>query len=206
MIAEFESFGLQPGTAAAAWPAEAAFRLVEQKFAQFQAIQLKGNMRKVGKAIQRKEALLKELVNDYIAIFPYKAFDWTFAAYYRVGHVHQVFANSLYEAPIPSSFSEEEREIYQLELEDAGVVYEDTAVDAYEKTVLKARELKFRNEWTDKALTALNAYRPEDYPLLKEERRAMTLTPWSRSRIEAVPGEGIIRAPEVPGIAPEGAR
>ena len=63
-----------------------------------------------------------------------------------------------------------------MELEDVGVEYEDTAVERYEVAVQKAAELKVRNEWTLRALKAVNQYKPEEYPLLREARRPAPLS------------------------------
>ena len=44
--------------------------------------------------------------------------------------------------------------------------------DEAEALVAKAREDKIVNEWTKRAIDELNKYKPQDYPLYKEERQA----------------------------------
>lgn len=176
VIADFAAKGLETGSPAAAYPAKARFALVEYKYREYKSIVLKGSLAKMGKQIQEKERLLKELEKSYFEVFPYKAFEWTFAAYFRVGSIYAEFANTLYDAPVPSALSDDDRDLYQMELEDVGVRYEDIAVDRFETTVKKAAELKVKNKWTELARRRVNQYKPADYPLLKREKRPTTLT------------------------------
>ena len=176
VIADFNAKGFQPGSLPASYAAQAQFALVEYRYREYERIKLKGSVNQMGRQIQEKEKLLKELQKTYVEVFPYKSFDWTFAAYFRIGKIFADFAEMLYEAPVPSSLSEEDQEIYQMELEDVGVEYEDTAVERYEIAVMKAAELKVRNEWTMRALRAVNQYKPEEYPLLREARRPAPLS------------------------------
>jgi hypothetical protein len=197
VIADFTAKGLEMGSPAASYPAKAQFALVEYKYREYNAIILKGSLAQMGKQIQAKERLLKELEKAYLDVFPYKAFEWTFAAYFRVGSIYAEFADTLYEAPVPTALSEEDQDIYQMELEDVGVRYEDTAVERFEVTVQKAAELKVKNKWTDLALRRINQYKPAEYPLLKLERRPMsTSTLFSAGRTLERGEEGVRRAVE----------
>jgi TolA-binding protein len=202
VIAEFNARGMQPGTVEAEWAAKAKFALIELKYEEYANIELRGSLDAMGKQIQRKEALLKELEAAYIDIFPYKALEWTFAGYFRIGKIYEEFASTLYEAPVPAALSDEEQDIYQMELEDVGVRYEDTAVERYITTVEKARELKFRNPWTELALAAVNRYRPADYPLLKDAKAALPFEAWLLTGPGARPGDGVARVPD-PEAEPE---
>ena len=192
-IAEFQSRALQPGTPEAEYPAKAQFELVEMKFNEYKGIQLKGSLESMGRAIQKKEAMLYELEKAYVDIFGYRSLDWTFAGYFRIGNIYQEFAKTLYAAPIPESLSEEDQDVYMTQLEDAGLKYENTAIERYETTLAKAAELKVKNDWTRKALESVNKYKPAEYPLLKEEKQALEFDPLFLSKVEAKPGEGVER-------------
>ena len=205
VIAEFQARGLQSGTPEAAFPAKAQFELIELKFAEYKGIELKGNMTQMGKALQRKESMLYELEKAYIDIFPYKALDWTFAGYFRIGNIYQEFAKTLYSAPVPDSLSEDEQDVYMTELEDAGLKYENTAIERYETTLAKARELKVSNDWTRKALESINRYKPAEYPLLKEEKQVLEFSALTSVPFDAKPGEGVERPEEIEELPPEDA-
>ena len=197
VIAEFQARGLQSGTAEAAYPAKAQFELIEQRFAEFKNIELGGSLSQQGRLLQRKETMLYELEKAYIEVFPYKALDWTFAGYFRIGNIYQEFAKTLYAAPVPDALSEEEQDVYMTELEDAGMKYENTAIERYETTLAKARELKVSNDWTRKALESINKYKPAEYPLLKEEKMVLEFFPVSTVPAGAKPGDGVERPEQI---------
>jgi TolA-binding protein len=169
-VQEFDRRGFQPGSPQAAFASEARFQLVEYDFRVYEAIKLVGSVEAQGAAIARKQRMLGELEKKYADVFPYKALDWTVAAYFRTGQIYQLFAKALYDAPVPD-MAEEEMEIYRTELEDAASKWENTAIERYETTITNARALNVMNDWTKKTLEALNAYKPAEYPLFKEEKK-----------------------------------
>lgn len=193
VLREYSVRGIRPGTPEAAFAAEARFALIEQKYAEYEALVLRGTLDAMGRQIKRKEELLVELEEAFLEIFDYKALDWTFAAFFRVANLYDEFAKTLYGAPVPETLSEDEQEIYRVELEDIGVRYEDTAVQRYQTAVEKARELKVQNQWTLRALENLNRYKPAEYPLLKKEKRNLPFRSLGLLDPLAGPGEGVVR-------------
>jgi TolA-binding protein len=174
VIAEFDGRGLAADTPVAAFPARARFELIEPRFEQYAAIQFRGALKVQGKLLQEKARLLEQLEGDYRKVLPYKALEWTTAGYYRLAQIHELFARALFEAEIPE-MSEEEMDIYQTAIEDKARSYQEMAQQRYETLVAEARRLKFASEWTRKAIESLNKYRPAEFPLQKQERRAMDL-------------------------------
>ena len=170
-LEEFKLRAFEMGGYESKWPAEAVFQLLEERFEEYQAIQVVGSLEKQGKAIQQKRKLLAELEVAYADIFPYKSVDWTVSAFYRVGRIWQLLAKAVYEAPIPDALSQEEVDIYRMQLEDIAMKWENTAIERYELTIKNAREMNVMNEWTKKTLARLNEYKPTEYPLFKEEKR-----------------------------------
>ncbi|MCB9537833.1 MAG: tetratricopeptide repeat protein [Myxococcales bacterium] len=187
VIDEFNRRGMQPGTFEARYPAEAQFRLIELEFDQYKALKLRGSVKQQGKTIQEMQRRLKDLQRRYAEVIPYKSFDWTLAAFYRLGHIYQLFAEALYDAPIPESFTPEEEDVYRTTLEDIALPIEDEAVKSYEVAIEKAREFKVTNEWTKRIVQALNKYKPSDYPLFKEEKRLPAEMPMTPQRLVAIP-------------------
>ena len=95
------------------------------------------------------------------------------AAYFRIGNTFQRFAQSLYDAPVPYREGSEEWDIYRQMLDDQAIPLEDEAVKRYEKVAQQARQDKIVNEWTKRTLDELNKYKPQEYPLYKEERQSL---------------------------------
>jgi hypothetical protein len=145
--------------------------LVEVEFEKYRSTKLKGSLPKQGKIIKKLQKRLPELTTRYAAVLQYKSLEWTLAALFRIGGLFEVFAIALYEAPIPESFNDEMRDLYQTQLEDLALPLEDEAVKKYEKAYEKAREERVTNAWTKRIVQALNKFKPSEYPLFKEEKR-----------------------------------
>ncbi|MEE2757523.1 MAG: tetratricopeptide repeat protein [Myxococcota bacterium] len=171
VIDEFNSRGMQPATYEANYPAEASFRLVERDFVVYERLKISGSMKNMQRTIKDMMRRLKDLERRYNEVLQYRADTWSIAALYRLGHIYQLFAEDLYDAPIPDTLSEEEQDVYRTMLEDQAIPIEDSAVAKYVFAIKKARELKIVNDWTKRILTSLNKYRPSEYPLFKEELR-----------------------------------
>lgn len=169
-IALYRQRNYGSGTEEAEHAAKASFELVEVTFRRYEGLKLQGSLAQMGKQIQQSQALLKELVEGYSSIFPFGVLDWTFASFFRIGQVHQIFAQKLYDAPEPRGLSEEELDVYRVQLEDEGAKWEDAAVARYEEMIREARKRKVTNEWVKKALVFLNGYKPQEYPLAKQEK------------------------------------
>ena len=171
-IAEFESRGLEPQTAAASYAAEAKFEIIEETFRRYERMALRGSLANQGRTLQAKRALIPQLQDAYMSVFVYKAFDWTVAAYFRIGQLYQLFAKTLYEAPDPPGLGWEDMEEYRTMVEDEGLKWENVAIERYEVTVAAARDMAIVNDWSQRALESLNRYKPQEYPLFKSDRRA----------------------------------
>jgi len=169
-VDEYKKRNLGEGKAAE-FAAESTFKMLEPRFAEYEAIRIVGSLEQQGRAIQQKRKLLAELEAAYAGILPYKAVDWTVAAFFRMGQVWQLLAKAVFDAPIPESLDEETQDVYRSQLEDIAAQWENTAIERYETTIQNARQLNVMNEWTKKTLEALNQYKPAEYPLFKEEKR-----------------------------------
>ena len=172
VIKEFHARGMEPGTRAAGYAAKAQFLLIEDKFRQYEAIQFRGDLKTQGKLIKQKQALMAELEQEYAAVLPYNSVEWSSAAVYRMAALPELFAKAMFAAEIPPMDPEQE-DIYRTQLEDVANQYRMAAQDRYVKIIEENRRLKTRNEWTDKALEAMNKYRPHEFPLLKNDRRIL---------------------------------
>lgn len=178
ILREYSVRGHQPGTAPARTAANAKFQLVERDFKRYAAIRLKGSSQKRMSAdVARKQKLLGALIAEYKNILTYQSYDWTIAAAYRLGDLYREFAQMLYAAPQPVGLSEEELEEFITQIENLGLQFEDQAIVAFEQAVIQARRLKVTNAWAEKALEAINRYKPADYPLYKETKRLPSYEP-----------------------------
>jgi len=180
VIRQFEARGLQPDTPVAAYPARMQFLLVEPLFKEYEGILFTGSVNEQGRKLKKKAAMLAQLEEEYSKVLPYKAMEWTTAAFYRMARIYEAFADALFSAEIPQ-MSQEEMDIYQTQIEDAAQGYLDKAQERYVQMIENARRLKVSTVWVDKAREAMNKYRPQEFPLFKEERKAV------ESQVRVVP-------------------
>ena len=176
-IKEFQARGLAPG-AQAEHAAKAQFELVDGTYRTYTSIQLREGMSlsRQQKAVGRKFKMMVELANEdtglFMSVVRYQYNPMSVAAYVRMGQVPLNFSKMLYDAPDPPGMDEESLELYREQIEQVAVQREDFAVEKLQEAVTAARRLKIVNAWSQLALKILNRYKPQEYPLLKSEKRA----------------------------------
>lgn len=178
ILREYLARGQQPGTPAATAAAKAAFELVDQTFEEYRTLKLNTpNQKRAAGIIKRKNDLMAELEREYTKILEYGSLDWTIAVAHRLADIYKEFADTLYGAPEPEGLTEEEYEVYVTQIEDLGLKYENVAIQRYEKAIEQSRRLSVTNEWSRRALEAINKYKPAEYPLFKEEKTQTDFEP-----------------------------
>jgi TolA-binding protein len=196
VINEFNRRAMAPGTYEAQFPAKAQFNLVEASFSRYESLKLTGSLRNQGRIVKAMQKQVKDLSRRYTEVLQYKSVEWNLAALYRLGHIYQLFAEKLYEAPIPAGLSADEEDYYRTQLEDIAVPLEDEAVKRYKLALEKGREFRVTNEWTKRIVAALNKFEPSKYPLFKEERRMAVTDQLTPAMIRFVPRGDEEDAPE----------
>ncbi len=200
VIVLYNQRGFQPESPEAYHAARAQFELVDFKYREYKSIMLKGNVDQMVRQIQKAQTFLKKLENDYgqVAVV-YRSVDWNFAAFFRLGEINQIFAQKLYDAPEPRGMNPDDLDIYRTQLEEEGARWEDKAVKKFEEMVRQARSRKVTNKWVRDALEFLNNYKPQEYPLAKQEREIYIWdNTWSFKTPESTPSP----EPEPPKAKP----
>ena len=169
VINEFNARGLEPGSPDAEYPAEAAFELVEFDFVAYENKQIKGKLEKQGEIIQQLKKNKKELQRRYTDVDSYKWLDWMIATRYRLGHSEALFAQKLYDVPLPDGMDEEQEDLYRSQLDDFARKNEERAEVVWEAAIKEARKQSIMTEWTERIQDALNESKPEEYRRSKKK-------------------------------------
>ena len=178
ILKQFAARGQPPGGLAAKPAAKSRFLQVEETFNRYLKLKLTtSDPKKAGAIMKRKQVMLAELEDAFSTVLPYKSTDWTIAATLRLADIYKDFADTLYSAPEPEGLDEEEYDTYVTAIEDLGLKFENVAIQRYEIAVRQSRKLKVTSAWAQKALQAINKYKPAEYPLFKEEKRSMVSEP-----------------------------
>ena len=102
------------------------------------------------------------------------------AAFERMGDVYFDFGQKIVKSDVPDEVKRLEKknpgmgviDQYKEALDQKVAPVEKQAQDYWKKTLDKAAEVGVANEWTALARKNLNAYQPEQFPLIKEARVA----------------------------------
>lgn len=167
-----------PASEQAEYAAHAAFILTEQKLPAVEKAKISGGGKKLAASIQRFKKSVQDLVADYNKVISFKRATWTLAAYFRTGYLFETFSKALLAAPCPPEVKRlgaDACDIYRDQIEQTVAGVDDEAVKRYGVTLQKAGELGVSNEWTKLARTRANAYKPDVFPMTKDERIDMQL-------------------------------
>jgi tetratricopeptide (TPR) repeat protein len=168
----------QPASEQAEYPAHAAFILTEQKLPIVEKSKISGGGKKLAASIQQFKKNVQDLVADYNKVIAYRRATWTLAAYFRTGYLFETFSKALLNAPCPPEVKRlgaEACDLYRDQIEQTVAGVDEEAVKRYGVTLQKAGELGVSNEWTRLARTRANAYKPDVFPMVKDERIDMQL-------------------------------
>lgn len=171
---------LPAGSDGAEFAAEAAFQLAERRLADLEKQRISGSGRELESSIADFNKKVNEAVVEYDKVLGYKRANWTLAAYFRMGYVFELYAKALLGAPCPPEVKRlgaEACDLYRTKIEENVAGIEDKAVARYVVTIEQAGRLGVANAWTKLARTRANAYRPEQFPLIKDEHVAQQLLP-----------------------------
>jgi TolA-binding protein len=187
--------GLSIRSRAAGYAADCELQLAEAKFRAYDELKIEGTGRAQVAALQRKAKAQRDVENSYQRVFRYKRVAPTLAASYRIGHSYERFAESLFTAPIPPEFEDDEELAfeYKAQLEDRAAVLERKAEAAYRKAYEEAKRTKVTNEWTQRIQEGLNKYAPQEFPIQKRGKPAMqtvAITANGLATVEAPPPPG----------------
>ncbi|MGB0590022.1 MAG: tetratricopeptide repeat protein [Myxococcota bacterium] len=178
ILEEYKARNMQPKTPAAYVAAKAQFQIIEETFAIYNKLRVKSSdLKKAGETINKKKAMLQDLQTQYQNLADYQSFEWVVAAVYRIADLYAEFAQMIYKVPEPKGLDDEELDMYVTQIEDMGLQFENIAIQRYEQAVGESRRLKVTNEWSKRALVAINKFKPDDYPLFKEEKSKTVFSP-----------------------------
>lgn len=169
---------LPPGSDAAEYAAEAAFLLAEQKLQEVERLKIGGSGKDLEGSISAFNKKVQETVVVYDKVLSYKRANQTLAAYFRMGYVFELYAKAFLAAPCPPEvrrLGAEACDLYKNKIEENVAGIEEKALQRYAVTLEQAQKLGVSNQWTKLARQRANAYKPDTYPLTKDEHVAKQL-------------------------------
>lgn len=169
---------LPAGSDAAEYAAEAAFLLAEQKLQEVERQKIGGSGKELENSISAFNKKVQETLAIYDRVLSYKRANHTLAAYFRMGYVFELYAKAFLAAPCPPEVKRlgmEACDLYRNKIEENVAGIEEKALQRYAVTLEQAAKLGVANRWTKLARQRANAYRPDTYPLTKDEHVSQQL-------------------------------
>lgn len=138
------------------------FRLTEEKVVKFKAIKIKEPFIET---FTSKNALLREIIDDYKFVLKSKRAELIPEVFYRMGVLFEEFAMSMLYSERPSTLFGEELEEYNFQIEQRAYPVEEEAVKAYESSLKSAlaTDSGYRVMWMKKVMTKLIELKPALY-------------------------------------------
>ena len=169
--------------------AHARYMQGERILANFERIQIQGDVKQLKARLKQKTALLKDAAKVLLDCVSMGVAEWTTAALYQIGHMYEAFAKALRDSPPPSEVkTEDQKSDYQSQIEEFAVPMEERSLDAFENGWKEANKLGIYNQWTAKMRDALGRLNSELYPPFKE-------TGFEVRSLAPVPMPALIEAP-----------
>jgi hypothetical protein len=139
--------------------AKAGLVLAEQSYDQFAAVRL---VKPFEANLRTKQKRMKTATNAFNHLMDYEIGEVTAAATFYLAEIYSHFSNALMTSERPEGLSAQEREQYELAIEEQAYPFEEQAISIHESNLtLIARGVY--NEWVDKSLQKLAGFVPARY-------------------------------------------
>ena len=131
--------------------AKAHFMLGERIFAEFEAIEFRGNEEAVQAAFMQSQEAGTRAQSAYAMVIPIGSPGWSVAALTRTGRLYHVFFEKVIDSPIPEGMSAIEEEVYREEIEIRAAEYKGIAMDMYAAAIETARSAGYFSSFAELA-------------------------------------------------------
>jgi tetratricopeptide (TPR) repeat protein len=139
--------------------AKAAFTLAQPTLTSFREVQLVAPLQQ---NLKRKKQRMQEAVDAFTQAANYGVEEVTTASVYLLGEIYRIFGQELLKSERPSGLSPEEREQYDILLEEQAYPFEEKSIDIHESNVQRVKDGTY-DEWVQKSFAALEKLRPVRY-------------------------------------------
>ncbi|MCB9678897.1 MAG: tetratricopeptide repeat protein [Alphaproteobacteria bacterium] len=156
--------------------AEMMFVLAQPKLDKYLTLRLEGKTGAPPKqqdkallaSLKAKTQALQDVQTTFTEIVQTGAGEWGLASLVALGKAYENMGQSFRTGDIPDYLTEDQREIYTMQVEDKSYVQDEKAIEAYKLALEKSYEFTLYNENTGYATRRLGELRPNEYQGLQE--------------------------------------
>ena len=148
--------------------ARSMFEDLNKSFVNFKGISV-SNAKKIEKEVKFKQNRLKYLVGRYQDVIDLGSGEYTVASLYRVGEMHENFADELFRAPAPKGASQLEIDQYRSAIEKVAFPLREESEKYFEMALTRSKEVQTFTNWTRLAREKMTQINEDKYPLVNEK-------------------------------------
>ena len=130
------------------------------------------NSDQIEASIQKKQKRLEYLAAQFETIISLGDGEYLVASLYRLGELHENFAQSLFNAKGPSSSTPAQANKFKSALEQLAFPLKEEANKFYETAYKRSQEIETFTSWTQKAYAKVASLQPQKYPEIAEDSLA----------------------------------
>ena len=139
--------------------AKASFILADSLFESFSKVQLSVPLKK---SLQSKKRKMRAAIDAYNKVAEYQVAKFTTAAGYRTAEIYRLMGQALMDSERPNNLTEEEREQYDILLEEQAYPFEEKAIETHEANITTVAQGIY-NQWNKLSFSALAKLQPVRY-------------------------------------------
>ncbi len=139
--------------------AKASFTLAEDRYAEFEAVEL---VEPIRQNLAQKKQKMENALDAYQQASKYGYAEFVTASTYRIGEIYFHLSQALFESERPRNLDEEELEQYEIMLEEQAYPFEEKAIEILETNVTRIDDGIYNN-WVDQSFAALAELLPVQY-------------------------------------------
>lgn len=179
--------------------AESHFQIGDMVLKNMARLRFKGNAKATGKTLVQKLQLIQEANAIFAKVVAYGNRNWSIAGIARTAKAFERLSEDILNAPVPSNFRGEAKEVYRQTLSDQSEPIRAKAIESYRDALRLATEQRWFNNYSQDAVEALsrldyNFAFLKEYALRPSEIRTEGGLPPIGSYEEAE--EGLLAPPE----------
>jgi tetratricopeptide (TPR) repeat protein len=148
--------------------AEMMYMLAQPKLDAYMDITLSGQGRSLVNNLKKKTQSLQQVQTTFTEIVETGAGEWGVASLVSLGKAYSNMAAAFRESEKPNELTQDQLEIYTMQLEDKAYVQDEKAIAAYKLALETAYKFTLYNDDTAFANAQLGVLRPNEYPAMTE--------------------------------------
>ncbi len=144
------------------------FRLMDQEFSAFKSTPI-NDVTRVEKQVQRKQQSMVATAKGYEAIITIGSAEHTVASLYRLGEMHENFAESLLSLQAPRESAQVEQDKFKTQMEKVAFPLKDEAFKYYQTAFKRSQEGEAFSDWTRRTYQKMAELSPQKHPEIIEQ-------------------------------------